>query len=341
MTAAFNNAGVRCWSAWCALVVAGMTVGVSAQAAQTACQYHEVATLPLELLERNAAPVIQGSINGQPVQMLLDSGAQHTYLINAEMDRQGLSMARQKRQIAGVGGSASMFLVRIRDMAVGPSHVSNANFSVVDALDQASFAAIVGADFLSQADMEVSLADKQARFFHADGCADQGLAYWDSNALDIPMDSMSLKDQRQIIEVEVNGQKVRATIDTGAASSVLSLEAAGRAGITPQSAGVAPAGIMTGIGSEKVPAYNAPFDSFTIGGETINNPHIRIADWHLTQWFGRNGPEMLLGRDFLKTHRVLLAMSQHKLYFSYLGGQVFLSPPAAAAMAPETGRGQP
>lgn len=34
-------------------------------------------------------------------------------------------------------------------------------------------------------------------------------------------------------------------------------------------------------------------------------------------------PDMLLGADFLKTHRVLLAMSQRRLYFTYLGGKVF------------------
>ena len=344
MDAIFRTSRALRWSALCALIVAGLA-GAPAQAADAACQYSEIATLPLGLLERSAAPVVQGSINDKPVQMLLDTGAQHTYLIKAEMDRQGLPMARQKRQIAGVGGSASMFLVRLRDRAVGPAHVSNANFSVVDALEKASYGALVGADFLSQADMEVSLADKQAKFFHAEGCKDKGLAYWDSNALDIPMESMSLQDQRQMFEVLINGQKVRAIIDTGAGLSVLSLAAAERAGVTPQSAGVGPAGIMSGIGSDKVPAYNAPFDRFSIGGETIKNPHIRIADWHQTQWFARNGPEMLLGRDFLKTHHVLLAMSQSRLYFSYLGGQVFLNPPTAAAgapaVAPSAGHSQP
>ena len=345
MDAIFSQKGALRWSALCALVVAGLQAAAAAQAADAACRYQEIATLPLELLDQSAAPVMQGSINDQPVQMLLDTGAQHTYLIKAEMDRQGLSMARQKRQIAGVGGATSMLLVRIRDMAVGPAHVSNANFSVVDALDKAKFAAIVGADFLSQADMEVSLAEQQAKFFHADGCRDKALAYWDSKALDIPMQSISLKDQRQVIEVEVNGQKVRAIIDTGASFSVLSLAAAERAGVTPQSAGVGSAGFMSGVGSEKVAAYNAPFETFSIGDETIRHPHIRIADWHLTQWFGRNGPEMLLGRDFLKTHHVLLAMSQNRLYFSYLGGQVFLNPPkdvaTAPAVAPDAGHGQP
>jgi predicted aspartyl protease len=34
-------------------------------------------------------------------------------------------------------------------------------------------------------------------------------------------------------------------------------------------------------------------------------------------------PDLLLGADFLKSHRVLLAISQGRLYYSYLGGQVF------------------
>jgi lipoprotein NlpI len=38
--------------------------------------------------------------------------------------------------------------------------------------------------------------------------------------------------------------------------------------------------------------------------------------------------EMLLGTDFLRSHRVLIARSQHKVYFSYAGGQVFPATPA-------------
>ena len=33
--------------------------------------------------------------------------------------------------------------------------------------------------------------------------------------------------------------------------------------------------------------------------------------------------EMLLGADFLQSHRVLVALSQMRLYFTYLGGGVF------------------
>ena len=34
-------------------------------------------------------------------------------------------------------------------------------------------------------------------------------------------------------------------------------------------------------------------------------------------------PDMLLGADFLRSHRVLMAISHRKLYFTYAGGRVF------------------
>jgi hypothetical protein len=38
-------------------------------------------------------------------------------------------------------------------------------------------------------------------------------------------------------------------------------------------------------------------------------------------------PAMLLGADFLRSHRVLVAQSQQKIYLSYVGGTVFPSTP--------------
>ena len=34
-------------------------------------------------------------------------------------------------------------------------------------------------------------------------------------------------------------------------------------------------------------------------------------------------PEMLLGADFFRSHRIYVAMSQKKVYASYIGGPVF------------------
>ena len=36
---------------------------------------------------------------------------------------------------------------------------------------------------------------------------------------------------------------------------------------------------------------------------------------------------MLIGADFLRAHRVLVSHSQRKMYFTYVGGPVFATPP--------------
>ena len=51
---------------------------------------------------------------------------------------------------------------------------------------------------------------------------------------------------------------------------------------------------------------------------------------------GREFADMLLGIDFLRAHRVYVAHSQGKLYFTYNGGPVFsVAARAAAKPAPK------
>ena len=76
----------------------------------------------------------------------------------------------------------------------------------------------------------------------------------------------------------MNGQKIRVLFDTGAATSILTLQAAKRAGITPDSPGVTPGGPSFGIGRRVGQSWLAPFASFKIGDEEIRNTRLRIAD---------------------------------------------------------------
>jgi hypothetical protein len=131
-----------------------------------------------------------------------------------------------------------------------------------------------------------------------------------------------------------------AQLDSGATFSMLSMVAAGQLGLDPQTPGATPAGCIRGLGRERLDAWLLPLESFAIGEETIRNPKIPFADlWqhmradHVGSNLRRplaNLPDMLLGADFLRAHRVLVSQSQHKLYFSYEGGTVFRGAPGKA-----------
>ena len=100
--------------------------------------------------------------------------------------------------------------------------------------------------------------------------------------------------------VTVNGVKMKALFDTGAPSLMLTLAAAKRIGLTPDSPGVTPSGAAAGLGSHFVRAWRARLDSIDIGGETITHPWVEIADQSL------QSSDMLIGVDFLELLRWLL-----------------------------------
>jgi len=112
--------------------------------------------------------------------------------------------------------------------------------------------------------------------------------------------------------------------------SMLSLKVAARAGIAVDSPGMIDGGLIGGVGQKLVRTYIAPFASFKFAdGEEIKNPRLRIIDSDL------GNVDMLIGADFFLSHRIFVANTQDKIYFTYNGGPVFdlgtTSNPAASA----------
>jgi hypothetical protein len=137
------------------------------------------------------------------------------------------------------------------------------------------------------------------------------------------------------VGVEVNGRKVEALLDTGAPMSVVSRPEALRAGAAaPGSPRVVAGKPVHGFGKAKAASYVTRFDSFAIGDETVCNVRLTFADLAAAtpteaQTASRidrkvvGTPDMLLGANFFRAHRIYAAYSQNRLYFTYNGGQVF------------------
>jgi predicted aspartyl protease len=284
------------------------------------CKYVKLATLPLDLSDM--VPAVQGSVNSNATSMLVDSGTASTLLTQVEKMRLGLSSdapnPAHKHSKAGDDEMTTLTELSIGPIELGATHV----LTSPSLTDHANYGSVVGADFLFQHDMEISLRDKQINFFKPDHCDGKTLSYWDANAITVPLDSISATDHRQMITVEINGQKLRALIDTGTPISVMHLSAAARLGITPQSAGVTKITPKNASANTPSKAWLAPFSQFTIGDETIKNVKIPITNLRDANSTGTT-PDILLGADFLNAHHMLFAVSQHQLYFSYLGGSVF------------------
>jgi len=304
-------------------LLCGLALSAHAADAPPACSYVPVATLPMHAASK---PTVDGTIDGKPAVMQIDTGATQSGLMLPAVEKFGLRMDNTGKYEYGIGGAAVSYAAVVKDFSVGSAHSGKVALRVIGNTSfKPTSDAIIGADFIFQADLEIAMAEKQLRFFRASGCKDTFLAYWDKDAMEIPFGGTVTGTTNPRFMVELNGVKLEALIDTGASLSIVSRKAAERAGVTVGSPGVTPAGRVAGVGAATVESWNAAFDTFTIGEETIKNPAITILDTS-PQGDAVNFPDVLLGADFLRAHRVLFAMSQRRLYISYTGGQVFAPP---------------
>jgi predicted aspartyl protease len=299
------------------------------------CQLAQIADWPVKLIADHL--VVDGSVNGKKVGVALDTGGVSS-ITRPAADRLGLTRRTARGyRIYGVGGEGYVESSLVDEFSVG--ELTRKNWDVMVAGDRdlgPSIEVILGEDVFSQVDLEFDLHHGRVRLFRAKGCEGIALAYWAPQGAS----QVDLGQSPQIVvPVKLNGQPVQAILDSGAPFSVLDKTAAVRLGIGPDSPGVAGAGKTAGVGESLVNLWYTPLRSFAIGDEVINDTVIRFADLfkdatYTTRYASRIQqkieflPEMLLGADFLRAHRVYVAHSQRRMYFTYEGGPVFQPKPA-------------
>jgi tetratricopeptide (TPR) repeat protein/predicted aspartyl protease len=289
----------------------------------------------LPVIMNGLRPVVHARINGADAPFLADSGAFYSMITPAAAERYKLPLRYSPLDIRGVGGiDARTYLTRVSTLTLLNIAVPNVDFFVSGNDLGDGTVGLLGQNVLRVAgDVEYDLANGVIRLMTSKDCKDTSLAYW-ANAEGKPytvidIASANAREPHTKGDVYVNGVRMRATFDTGAATSVLTRAAAARAGVTPESPGAVAAGESFGIGQKVAHSWIAPFASFKIGDEEIRNTRLRFAEISIDT-------DMLVGADFFLSHRVYVATGQRKLYLTYNGGPVFNlnAVPASASAAP-------
>jgi len=224
--------------------------------------------------------------------------------------------------VQGVGGTTSASLATVKKFNLAGVELSNIQFVVGGSEVGSDAVGVLGQNFLEKFDVEYDLANGMIRLLKDTDCSHVVLAYWVKpdqpySVLDIARTTP--QEPHTATAVYINGVKTHVWFDTGAWASVLSLKAAERAGVKLDTPGVIDVGYTSGIGPSLVKSYIATFSSLKFGdeGEEIQHARLRIADMDL------GATDMLIGSDFFLSHRIFVANSQHRLYFTYNGGPVF------------------
>jgi predicted aspartyl protease len=292
-----------------------------ALAADPVCQRREVGSLAIHYSDPGMKPSIEGSVNGKPIKMLVDTGASVTMLMAPTAEAAGVVLTGGSQRIRGIGGLERFYIGKVDALTIGPVKLNNSRIRVLDVdAKQERYGGVVGVDFLLQMDMQLSLAQRKITFYSKQqDCSD---AFLDPAGKSIVLDYLSIDDNdtRPSIEVTINGKKLRAVLDSGAYRSAIFRRGAKSAGITPDSPGVLKNGKVSGVGDYSPDAWRIPVNSFSVGGNSYTDLKMTmIDDDHQTV----GGADILLGADFLRAYDVLFAKSQRKAYLTYRGGPVF------------------
>jgi len=322
-----------CWALVAATALAG-----PALADEKHCQLQALGEMPATI--ENGVVTTSGEVDGKPVRLIVDTGAFGTLLFETEAQKLGLFLRRNGARVYGVGGESDVYSARVKEFRLGNFVERDADL-VVTGRGLGGRQGVVGAKFLLQADVEFDLPHGKIRFFKPKDCEGDQVVYWGEAYAVAPL--VPTPTDEIITEVTVNDRRLEAKMDTGATVTVMTPQAATLAGVTLRSAGVTGEGHTTGLGPQVVAQYADVFPTFSFGEETIHNATLRVADL-----FGRdkekqindliatpvaNQPQMLLGADFFRAHRVFVAREQHKIYVSYQGGPVFQPPTPSRVQA--------
>jgi predicted aspartyl protease len=313
-------------------------------AAQADCKLVEVAKLPIEL--RGNAAFLDGKLRGQPIRLLVDTGASLTMFDLNVAKKAGLSIEDSGYRAVGAGGELRVQQATFDDWEVGGMKAPSRRL-LLNGNGFRGFAGLLGFDFFSKFDVEINLKANELKLFQPQGCGDSVLAYWAPDKADYVeiFEGGGPANEARIsalhIPVKINGAQFRASLDTGAQRTTVGRRVADYFGVS-----IVGPGKSYGADNRELAAMTHKFDTFEIGSETIKNPTMFVVDG-LTSGFSATGTrmerrenavDMLLGFDFMRTHRILIANSQHRVYFTYEGGQVFPLPqPGQTAPVPSTG----
>ncbi len=302
------------------------------------CVIQQVAALRVQVVRDQA--VLQGAIDGRPVRVLVDTGADLSLLIRDKARQLNSPLTNVPGLRVGVvGGVSQAQSTYVGQLQIAGFTKSRFRMLVAGEGRPKDFDVLLGEDVLGRYDIEFDLAHDTIRLLQPQGCGDGEMAYWAVTSYEEAPITDAHHD-RVGVSVKLNGRPIRAVLDSGASASIATPPAAAAARVELSGGGIE----GRGLGAQPLADAVGVLDTFTIGDETIRNAKLRFSDLFAATTFGETGsrvaehdtdqPDMLLGFDFLKSHRVLVSRTHHMIYFTYEGGPVFdTSRPQAPAGA--------
>lgn len=263
-------------------------------------------------------PIGEAVINGTPVPAMISTAEVDSAVLNKKvLDRIGVPVRHSQtamfpenpRNPTGSYWVQETSFAVLDDFSFGVARKKNVMYRVEDFMDD-TFGARIGAGNLLYSDLEIALDAGYIKFFKPKGCFREHLAYWDAQAVAVPtLWDLQKRDTRILFTVHIDGKNVSALLSTATPHSYMPKAAADRVGLTPSSPGAVREDPLPGHSADQ-PVWKVPVPGMMIGSLEVKDFDLRLMD------LPHSGEILVLGADFLHRHRVYIAMSQNKVYFS-------------------------
>lgn len=308
----------------------------AAPPAPSKCRLAAVAQVPVDI--KGLRLMVAARIDGHPSQMLIDTGSGTSLIFRSAAASFGLHvMEGGGAKSYTAGGIEQPGRVEVRDFDIAGFVVHNLILSAAGHSNMHAGAGVLGQDFLSHWDEEFDPAAGVLRLMVPRDCTGDQVVYWAPQYSVVKLVSVMSRDadwsHLLLANVQLNGHDVLALFDTGAPYSIVTTNVAKTPELQP-TIETATGRQGGGLGGGHYAVDTAVFPTITIGQETIRNPRLEVADIFARDKEVKLGsmiasspegqPQMLIGMDFFRSHRVYLARGQRKMYFTYLGGPVFV-----------------
>jgi tetratricopeptide (TPR) repeat protein len=307
-----NRISVLCWIAAAAfLLIVGQAGLGNAWAAD--CTLQRIAELPLEDNEAGS-PIVSVLIDGRPKDVLLDTGGFWSLIDPSQVGDWRKRVGPIEGRL-GLSAIRLMSIVRVPSVQIGPLKLPDPDFFVTPD-GYLKIDATLGANILSNFDVEVDPVGKTVSLFSQDHCDGQVIHWRHSDLAVVPFRRIPVQ-QRITIPITLDGHEIRALIDTGSTQTTLSLRAAERLfGLKPDSPGVQESGrAMTKDGGGQ-PLYRYQFKSLEMDGITFKNPWLNLAS------IDGGEEDLILGMHQLRGLHLYFAYKERKLYATSAAGDI-------------------
>lgn len=277
--------------------------------------------IPVQFI--NQRPIAKLTLNGVEVSMLLDSGAFFSILTPSTAAQLNLPLDRlpEGLKIQGYTGNVAAKFTTVMKTGFRGLELDNLEFIVGGNEIGSGIQGILGRNILAIADTEYDLANGIVRIMIPnDECKKFNFAYWAGEApvIETPLILIGRRDNSIRVKAKINGKNNYAILDTGAAITTFSLDAARKSGIEEKM--LTPIGrAASGVGAGRKNSWIAPIEQIEIGDEKIRDIRLRIDD------VNNLGYDVLLGLEYFLSHRIYVSRLQNKIYATWNGTPIFNS----------------